>query len=68
MLVASYSNPVDDVTGELRGRGPNSVQGGGHHMGGPLGAALSIGTSSAQQRPDGYFKETMHEVISRNHK
>ncbi len=33
-----------------------------HQLGGPLGTALSIGTSAPHERHDGYFKETMHEV------
>ncbi len=34
----------------------------GYQLTGPLGTALSMGTSASQQQPGGFFKETVHEV------
>ncbi len=34
----------------------------GYQLTGPLGTALSMGTSGSQQQPGGFFKETVHEV------
>ncbi|DBB11872.1 TPA: hypothetical protein ACH3X3_006019 [Trebouxia sp. C0006] len=48
--------------------GDPSTRGGvqpGYQLTGPLGTALSMGTSASQQQPGGFFKETVHEMFRR---